>query len=235
MCHCACSVALTPCLWSSGVSESSVGHPPPTFMVSIQPRKMGVWVQETETPAWGWERRPEVRPEGWSSCSQLLRTGGVFSRKREPDARAVLTLGRRRTRVPLKRRRPADRGETRVRLSGPASSLPWSRAPVRVCLGAAGGWGGVGWEVAWRLRLEQTNKGVPPSLRCKLGTLAPPISRASNLPQKAWGKEVRVGREAGSDSQGNRGRGPSPARRPAGRRARPSPARAGAQLSEGGS
>lgn len=142
MCHCACSVALTPCLWSSGVSESSVGHPPPTFMVSIQPRKMGVWVQETETPAWGWERRPEVRPEGWSSCSQLLRTGGVFSRKREPDARAVLTLGRRRTRVPLKRRRPADRGETRVRLSGPASSLPWSRAPVRVCLGAAGGWGG---------------------------------------------------------------------------------------------
>lgn len=31
MCHCACSVALTPCLWSSGVSESSVGHPPPNF------------------------------------------------------------------------------------------------------------------------------------------------------------------------------------------------------------
>lgn len=97
------------------------------------------------SPGLGARERPLRR----GRSAHVLRAGGLCGRKGEPAASAALTLGRRRTTVPLKRRWPADRGETRVRLSGPASSLPGARAPRRVCMGRGEAWG---------RELEQTSK-----------------------------------------------------------------------------
>lgn len=125
----------------------------------------------------------------------------------EPDARVALTLRRRCTRAPLKRRRPA----TAARLaSGCQALLPPSLGPGHAAEGV--------WGEAWRLRLEQTNKfgGCPsPRLGSKLGSWThpyPPPPRA----ERRWGgqgvgpRAGRQGPELGAEVQGQCGPPQSP-------------------------
>lgn len=179
-------------------------------------------MQGTETQALCWGRGAREQPLRRGRSPHFLRVGSLSSRKGEPAASAALTLSGRRTKVPLKRRRPADRGETRVRLSGPASSLPGARAPRRVCIAGRG--------VPWGRELEQTSQfGNASSLQCKLGTLDAP---APSVP-KGWGKEVgglggRQDLSAGRKGAGTLGQGsgvtdPPPHGRQLGVGPRPSP------------
>jgi hypothetical protein len=85
--------------------------------------------------------------QGWRRRSHLLWVGsGVSSLNREPDARAALTLGWRRTRAPLKRRGLVNRGET-LPAVGPRFLPPWVQGTLPKVYGGA-----------WRLKLKQTNK-----------------------------------------------------------------------------
>lgn len=180
---------------------SSAGRPPlpapvPTFLVSLQPWKNGTGVPGPETQARGRERGAGEQPlRRRGRSAHLLRVGPLSSRKGEPAASAALTLGGRRTTVPLKRRRPADRGETRVRPSGPASSLPGARAPRRVCKGGG---------VAWGRELVQTSKFGNASLSgVNSGLWRHPYPQPPKDGERRWG----IGREAGSERREKGGRG----------------------------
>lgn len=174
------------------------------------------------SPGLGARERPLRR----GRSAHVLRAGGLCGWKGEPAASAALTLGRRRTTVPLKRRWPADRGETRVRLSGPASSLPGARAPRRVCMGRGEAWG---------RELEQTSKfgnaslsGVNSGLWTRLYPQPPKDG------ERRWGgsggqQDLSAGRRwSGARGRGwGGGHGPGPAGSPAGGRAPPLPVEGG--------
>lgn len=183
-------------LWPSGVFAQPCGSlpspPGPTLLITFT-RGKGAWgcrgrkreprekgragggggggAPGREEPS---DLQPLQPPEGW------LRVQPEGGARRQSSSHAPPAPHK----SPIKAPPAGDRGETRVRPSGPTSSLAGSRARGRACMGGE----------AWRLRLEQTNKFRDRLPLCGVnsGALDTPITAPT---RKAGGKEVRAGRE----------------------------------------